>query len=49
MKLLIFLAVAIVVAIVGSLAWFFRSTGPRSPDSKATGSYHTSQEGTQRR
>ena len=34
MGLLIFLAVAFVVAIAGSLAWFFRSTGPSPPTQK---------------
>ena len=34
MELPIFLAVVFVVAIVGSLAWFFWSTGPSSPAQK---------------
>ena len=34
MGLLIFLAVVFIVAIVGSLAWFFRSTGPSPPTQK---------------
>ena len=34
MGLLIFLAVVSAVVIVGSLAWFFRSTGPSPPTPK---------------
>ena len=34
MGLLIFLAVVFVVAVVGSLSWFFRSTGPSPPTQK---------------
>ena len=34
MGLLIFLAVVFVAAILGSLAWFFRSTGPSPPTQK---------------